>query len=291
MLRETQAIGHVELPDPLTAEVVEARMIGELLPRYNRRGTTVNKYCYLRLDTETAWPRLSIVKNAAKQGIHLGPLPSRKMATLVQEAIQTALPLRRCTQRLGRNYTAPLDAPMCSAAQLGVAHCPCSGTADPADYAAAVEHASRAFAGDPAIVVERLRDRMQSLAGQQRFEEAATTRDRLSALLGAVRRTQLVDALGRALHAEVVHGDITWILADGHLLDTRTSTTLTSALPIGPLGNIVVGRPVAREHVDEALCLAKFFDKHAERLTVTCSGDWRFPIPSIEKIPPLVRAA
>ena len=128
MLRETQAIGHVELPDPLTAEVVEARMIGELLPRYNRRGTTVNKYCYLRLDTETAWPRLSIVKNAAKQGIHLGPLPSRKMATLVQEAIQTALPLRRCTQRLGRNYTAPLDAPMCSAAQLGVAHCPCSGT-------------------------------------------------------------------------------------------------------------------------------------------------------------------
>ena len=291
MLRETQSITHIELPDPLTAEVVETRMIGQLLPRYNRRGTTANKYCYMRLDTEAAWPRLSIVKNPAKQGLHLGPLPSRKMASLVQEALQTAIPLRRCTQRLGRNYTAPLDAPICSAAQLGVAHCPCSGTADPGDYAAAVEHAARAFTGDPSFVVERLRDRMRSLAGQQRFEEAAMTRDRLSALLGAVRRTQLLDALGRIMSAEVTHGDTTWILADGHLVDTRTSATLTSALPVGPLGSILVGEPAPREHADEALCLAKFFDKHAERLVVTCSGTWGFPITSTERIPPLERAA
>ena len=291
MLRETQAISHIELADTLTAEVVETRMIGQLLPRYNRRGTTVNKYCYLRLDTETAWPRLSIVKNPAKHGLHLGPMPSRNMATLVQEALQTAVPLRRCTQRLGRNYTAPLDAPVCSAAQLGVAHCPCSGTADPAAYAAAVTQAARVFGGDPTFVVERLRDRMQALATQQRFEEAAMTRDRLSALLGAVRRTQLLDALGRTLHAEVTHADTTWILADGHLVDTRTSTTLTSALPIGPLGHITIGEPVPREHVDEALCLAKFFDQHAERLTVTCSGTWGFPITSIDHIPPLERAA
>ncbi len=291
MLRETVAVGHVEMPDPLTAEVVETRMIGQLLPRYNRRGTTANKYCYLRLDTETAWPRLSIVKNPARLGLHLGPLPSRKMASLVQEAIQTALPLRRCTQRLGRNYTAPLDAPVCSAAQLGVAHCPCSGTADPGDYAAAVELCARAFDGDHAYVVERLRDRMRSLAGQQRFEEAATTRDRLSALLGAVRRTQLLDALGQSKNAEVTHGDTTWILSDGYLVDTRTSTALTSALPAGPLGSITVGEPVPREHADEALCLAKFFDKHAAHLDVVCSGDWRFPIAMNEKIPPLERAA
>ncbi len=291
MLRETQAISHIELPDPLTAEVIETRMIASLLPRYNRRGTTTDKYCYVRLDNESAWPRLSIVKNPAKQGVHLGPLPSRKMATLVQEALQTAIPLRRCTQRLGRNYTAPLDATVCSAAQLGVAHCPCSGTADPTAYAAAVSDAARAFRGDPSIVVERLRDRMRHLASQQRFEEAATTRDRLSALLGAVRRTQLLDALAQARDAEVTVRDTTWIIADGHLVDTRTATTLTAALPIGPLGSITVGEPTPREHADEALCLAKFFDKHADTLAVTCTGTWRFPVESTEAIPPLERAA
>ena len=291
MLRETQSVSHIELPDPLTAEIVEIRMIGRLRPRYNRRGTTAEKYCYVRLDTETAWPRLSIVKNPAKQGVHLGPLPSRKMASLVQEAIQTAVPLRRCTQRLGRNYTAPLDAPVCSAAQLGVAHCPCSGTADPASYAAAVEQAVRVIAGDPSFAVERLRDRMRSLAVQQRFEEAAMTRDRLSALLGAVRRTRLLDALGRMSDAEVAHGDVSWIVADGQLIDTRTATTLTSALPVASLGRIVVGEPVSREHADEALCLARFFDTHADRLTVSCTGDWEFPVTTDERIAPLDRAA
>jgi DNA polymerase-3 subunit epsilon len=291
MLRETQSITHVELPDPLTAEVVETRLIGRLLPRYNRRGTTADKYCYVKLDTNTAWPRLSVVKNPAKQGLHLGPLPSRKMAGLVVEALQTALPLRRCTQRLGRNYVAAADAPVCSAAQLGVALCPCSGTADAGEYAASVDLAARTFAGEPGYVIERLRERMSDLALQQRYEEAAITRDRLSALLGAIRRTQLMDALGQAGHAEVTHGTTTWIIATGHLVDTRTDTTLTSALPTSALGTIEIGQPVPREHADEALCLAKFFDKHAERLTVTSSGVWRFPIASSENIPPLQRAA
>jgi DNA polymerase-3 subunit epsilon len=291
MLRETQSITHVELPDPLTAEVVETRLIGRLLPRYNRRGTTANKYCYVKLDTDTPWPRLSVVKNPAKNGLHLGPLPSRKMAALVVEALQTAVPLRRCTQRLGRNYVAAAGAPVCSAAQLGVSLCPCSGTADAGEYAAGVDLAARAFAGEPGDVVERLRERMSHLAHQQRYEEAAMTRDRLSALLGAIRRTQLMDALGRAGHAEVTHGTTTWIIAEGHLVDTRTDTTLTSALPTSALGTIEIGQPVQREHADEALCLAKFFDKHAERLTVTSSGDWCFPIASSENIPPLQQAA
>jgi DNA polymerase III subunit epsilon len=291
MLRETQSVSHVELPDPLTAEVVETRLIGRLLPRYNRRGTTSNKYCYVKLDTDTAWPRLSIVKNPAAHGVHLGPLPSRAMATLVVEALHTAVPLRRCTQRLGRNYTAPLDAPVCSAAQLGVAHCPCSGTADPADYAAAVEHVERAMNGEPSFVVDQLRLRMTRLAAQQRFEEAAMTRDRLSALLGAIRRTMLIQALGAAGDAEIELGDITWIVRNGQLADVQTRTTLTAALPVTALGSVECDRPVSREHVDEALCLAKFFDKHNEHLNVTCSGEWGFPVIASDTIPRIARSA
>ncbi len=280
MLRETQSVTHVELPDPLTAEVIETRMIARLLPRYNRRGTAANTYCYVKLDIDTAWPRLSIVKDPAERGVHLGPLPSRRMATLVVDALQTAVPLRRCTRRLGRNYTAPFDAPVCSAAQLGVAHCPCSGTADPGHYAAAVEYARRAMTGEPEVVAERLRDRMTHLASQQRFEEAALTRDRLSALLGAVRRTSLMAALGSAGRAEITLGATTWIVDRGRLVDVRTEATLTAALPVAALGTVEPDRPVGREHADEALCLAKFFDKHAIRLTVTCAGHWLFPLPA-----------
>ena len=106
MLREAQSVRHHSLPDPLSAEVVEARLIARLKPRYNRAGTHADRYCYVRLDVDSAWPRLAIVKDAARTGLHLGPLPSRTMAMLVVEALQAALPLRRCSTRLGRGHVA-----------------------------------------------------------------------------------------------------------------------------------------------------------------------------------------
>ncbi|BAN02223.1 DEDD exonuclease domain-containing protein [Ilumatobacter coccineus] len=291
MLREMKTVTHIELPDPLTAEIVETRIIGTSMPRYNRRGTTAAKYCYVKLDTESPWPRLSVVKNPAKTGVHLGPLPSRKMAALVVDGLHTALPLRRCTQRLARDHRPDPSAPVCSAAQLGVAHCPCSGTADAREYAACVEQAKRAMFGDPAYVVDALRSRMTDLAGQQRFEEAAMTRDRLSAVLGAIRRTSLLRALGEIGDAEVTLGDTTWVVSAGRLVDVRAAGRLTAALPIEALDVIESGRPTPRVHADEALCLAKFFDKRAEQLHVSCSGAWSFPVHATTEIPPIPRAA
>ena len=40
-----------------------------------------------------------------------------------------------------------------------------------------------------------------------------------------------------------------------------------------------------RDQVDEVLCLARFFDKRAERLQVRCSGTWTFPVG--ERLPDL----
>lgn len=289
MLRETQHVRHIELPDPLTSEVIEQRLIARLLPRYNRRGTRSDKYCYVRLDTGSPWPRLAVVKNPSANGVHLGPLPSRTMAAMVVEAIHTAVPLRRCSERLGRAYVPPPDAPVCSAAQLGVAHCPCSGTADPADYARAVEVARRALTGDPAIVVDRLHERMARLAGQQRFEEAATVRDRLSTLLGAIKRHRLVETLRAAHRVEVTLGELTWVVEHARLVDVSRSGSVGRALPVPPPDAPEQHAPLARDAVDEALVLARFFEKQAARAAIVCTGDWDFPVGADDKVPRLAR--
>ena len=191
MLREVQSIRHHCLPDALSAEVVEARLIARLLPRYNRAGTRVDRYCYVRLDVDSAWPRLAVVRDPGASGLHLGPLPSRTMANLVVDALQAALPLRRCSVRLGRRHEPAPDATPCGPAQLGVAACPCAGLADRQDYDHAVRAAVAAFEGSPALVAERLTARMTALAAAQRYEEAAMARDRLSALEGAIKRAGL----------------------------------------------------------------------------------------------------
>jgi DNA polymerase-3 subunit epsilon len=279
MLREMQGVRHLELADPLTAEVVESRLIARMLPRYNRAGTRSDKYCYVRLDIDTPWPRLAIVKDPARSGLHLGPLPSRTMATLVVEALQSALPLRRCSTRLAANYSPAPDASPCSAAQLGVAQCPCAGAADRTTYQAAVEAARRAMTGDPSLVAVRLRARMAELAAAQRFEEAASVRDRLSALLGAVKRDRLLTALRDAERLEIAAGGATWVIDQARLVDVSVAGAVGRALPVDPPPPADGGRPIRRDHVDEALCLARYLDQHAGRLDViSCSGTFRFPV-------------
>ena len=279
MLRETQTVRHLDLPDPLSAAVVESRLIASALPRYNRAGTRADRYCYVRLDTDAAWPRLAVVREPSRTGIHLGPLPSRTMAQLVIDALISALPLRRCSIRLGRSHVPAADAVPCGAAQLGVAQCPCAGVVDRASYDSAVRTAAHTLAGDPAVVAEALGAKMSRLAAQQRFEEAAHVRDRLSALHGAVRRHRLVEALRGAQRCEIRRGDVTWIIDRARLIDVVVAGSAGHSLPVAAPAAVESDRPLGRQQIDEALCLARHFDKHSEQVDiVACTGSWTFPI-------------
>ena len=106
LLRETQRIDHVVHPHPLSAAVHEVRLIHRFTPRYNRQSKDWSKYVYVKLTLDEAFPRLSVVKATRDDGcLYLGPLSSQRVGQRVIEAVQTAVPLRRCTQRVGRTPT------------------------------------------------------------------------------------------------------------------------------------------------------------------------------------------
>src|SRR5207244_2561121 len=180
LLREVERIDHVVCANTLEAAVLEVRLIHEHLPPFNRRATLWRRYAYLKLTLDERWPRLSIVR-VPKRGdgcLYLGPLASRGAARLVADAIETAAPLRRCTQRPGREQRAwP-----CAPAQLGVAACPCAGTSSDAEYRAVVERVVRGLTVEPGLLLEPLGARMTALACAGRFEEAADVRDCAAAL-------------------------------------------------------------------------------------------------------------
>src|SRR5690606_5744017 len=104
------------------------------------------------------------------------------------EAIESAIPLRRCTARVP---AVPRSSP-CTAAQLGVAACPCAGTITEADYAKLTARVIRGITAEADILLEPLRARMTALASTERFEEAADVRDRAEALAGTLRRQRRI---------------------------------------------------------------------------------------------------
>lgn len=284
LLRETQRITHITTPDPLSAAVLEVRLLHRHEPRYNRQGLTWSKYCYVRLTTEEAFPRLSIVRDPGATGIHIGPLPSRAMASLVVEAIQSVVPLRRCSQRIPRSYRAPDGATPCTSAQLGVAWCPCSGGVDVDTYARAVDTVRRGLTENADLLLGPLADRMTSLACEQRYEEAALVRDRASALITALDRQRRVDALRRAGRVELSFGNVVAHLDHGRLDDVRHEGQLLGGLPEPPAELTPLDRPLPRRSLDEVLCIARHLDAEQRPFRVLhAEHEWHWPIPSVSE--------
>ena len=269
LLKLMHAIHYVSTPDVLTAEVLELRLISKLRPRYNFAGTRSAKYCYVRLTLGEQWPRLTITTRvtATSTDLYLGPIPTRSMAREVVDAIESVVPLRRCTVRMGRTYRAPDDAPMCSAAQLGLAHCPCSGTADPTSYALEVQRVVAAMQGNAQPIIDALTDKMNKRSQAQRFEEAGYVLNRIEALQSVLLRTQSAQQLVAAGNFTFTNNNITYHVQSGLLHATHVDNVAFSPIPppikanftqfLQPPAPPEQSAPINSDIIDEVLCIAR----------------------------------
>jgi DNA polymerase-3 subunit epsilon len=194
LLRELAAVDHLPCATELEAGVREVRLIQHHRPRYNRRGRNPERYAYLKL-TRERFPRLSVVRRVLDDGArYLGPFHSAGQAELVKSAIEDALPLRRCTQRLGARG----GGSACALLELGRCLGPCTGSVAQERYGAVVASLEAALDGDPEPLLGPLRRRMARYAADQRYEQAAGARDRLEALTRALAEARRAAALAGA---------------------------------------------------------------------------------------------
>ena len=280
LLREVERIDHVVCTNTLEAGVLEVRLIHEHLPPFNRQAKLWGRYAYLKLTLDERWPRLSIVR-VPKRGdgcLYLGPLASRGAARLVADAIETAAPLRRCTQRPGRDQRAwP-----CAPAQLGVAACPCAGTSSDAEYGAVVDRVVRGLTVEPGLLLEPLGARMAALASAGRFEEAADIRDCAAALARALHRQRRLEGLRRAGRIELLAPD-----GQGAVLDGGRLLAPGTLLDPPPADADDLDLPLPRHLADELACVGTWLDAEAGRLRlVHCDGELASPLPRLPRFEP-----
>lgn len=204
LVRETTAVRWEVAPTELEAAVREVRAIHRHRPRYNRRSRHPERAVHLKL-TRERYPRLSIVTAVRDpEALHVGPLPSRRVAERFAEAVAEVIPLRQCTDRL----TASRGRRPCVLKDLGRCGAPCDGTQSEDGYAGVVDRYRKAVSHDPTALLDELRERMWLAANTGRFEQAARLRDRLHHVASV-----LVD--GRDLAALVAAEELVAVRRDG----------------------------------------------------------------------------
>ena len=291
LLRETARIDHKVCPSTLEASVLEARLIRMLEPRFNAHGTRWRRYPYLKLTLDEAFPRLSVVRAVRDDGgLYLGPLRSSQQAKAVAEAIESVVPLRRCTQAVRRRTASdpsataapasprtltPSRVAPCASAQLGVALCPCAGGVTEGDYDVHVQRVVRALTGRSDLLVEPLRERMDDMARAERFEEAAAARDRLAALVTAIGRQRRMEQLlsCERLLVRVESGEVAelrrgvlWQMWPADHADQLTA--IARPVEMQPVQPPEPGRPVERDLADELSCVGSWLDQHTSRIQI-----------------------
>ena len=192
MVRLAHAVTPVVCQTALEAQVRELRLIDEHQPRFNRRSKNGRRVVWVKLTSER-FPRLSIVKQMRDDRAHyIGPFRSRATAQSAVDAVHEIVPLRQCRQRITGKEAA------CALAELGRCGSPCTGAQSDADYALVAADCAALFSGDARPGASRLRSRLEELAAQERFEDAAQVRDRFLQLVRGAARSQRLAPLRTA---------------------------------------------------------------------------------------------
>ncbi|HET6209391.1 MAG TPA: hypothetical protein VFD94_03365, partial [Jatrophihabitans sp.] len=201
MIGLAESVSAIVCAHPLEAQVRELRLISSQKPPYNKRSKNSDRTIWLKL-TREAFPRLSVVHAAKPDGAaYFGPLRTTRQAEQLRDAFLDAVPLRQCTDRLvpGRAIRAA-----CALAGIGRCSAPCEDRIDPAGYARLAETVVGAWQADVSALIRPLLARLSALSTAQRYEEAASVRDRIATLVRSCARMQTLTALSRI--AELVAG-------------------------------------------------------------------------------------
>lgn len=288
--RITEMVGLAQRVDPipcahaLEAAVRELRLIAEHKPRYNRRSRFPERALWVRL-TEEPFPRLSVVRRVRPDaGVFLGPFPDRRAADAAVAAVHEALPLRQCTARLSPRT--PVSA--CALAGMGRCGAPCTGAQSVGEYADVAAVFAAAVAHDPRPLLAPLLQRVDRLADEERYEDAAVLRDRIAVLVRAVRRRQRLASLAAVPELVLARpdGDGGWELSVvrlGRLAaagNAPRGTTVRSVLG-GLLATAETVAGAAGElttSVDETELVLRWLEKPGTRL-VQLTGTLASPAP------------
>jgi DNA polymerase-3 subunit epsilon len=189
MVALAERVDTVVCAHALEAAVRELRLIAAHQPRYNRRSRRPHRGWWVT-PTAEAFPRLSVV-TTPRSGA-LGPFGSRRAAAAAVDTVLDVVPLRPCTQRIPARGA---SAAPCALHELGRCAAPCAGLQSPEQYAPAVQALHDLIGGRDDAALQTMAARVDTLAGRERFEAAARTRDQLAALIVGLERAQRLATL------------------------------------------------------------------------------------------------
>ena len=192
--RTAELVGHVwaiearPARSALEAALLEARLIREIKPPYNRMLKSAAPAYFVKLDLADEFPRLQVsTKLSARRGLmYLGPFMGRGNLDNAVRALARMLGLRTCAGKLAPDA----DFSPCIYGQMGHCAAPCNLSIDAAPYNERVARAVAFMRGRGGPLMGELARAREQAATAMRFEEARRHHRDLEAIAAFADRAE-----------------------------------------------------------------------------------------------------
>lgn len=181
LVTEIADVDYIQTESEVDAILLEARMIKDLLPYYNRLLKDGKSFPYIQIYNREEFPRVEVTREPKSHGVKLyGPFVSPVRGALV--VMQKIFKFRVCSQHIRSDDPKIRFARPCLLASIGQCTAPCCGRVSREDYRKQIHRLQRFLEGNKQKLLRELEADMADAAKNLRFEEAAEIRDQRAAL-------------------------------------------------------------------------------------------------------------
>ncbi len=172
LVRAIVDMSYIVVPTEQDALNLEASMIKEYQPRYNVLLKDDKSYPWIVVTNEP-YPRVFMTRQRIKDGSkYYGPYTDAASARTTLELIKRLYPVRSCRHLITPEYISRGKGRLCLDYHLHRCKGCCLGLISTEDYGKDIDRIRAILRGDTGELLQYLRDGMESLAMELKFEEA-----------------------------------------------------------------------------------------------------------------------
>jgi excinuclease ABC subunit C len=192
LVQEIRDIDFLDAESELDALLVEARLIKDLLPKFNRDLRDNKTFPYLEIFTHEDFPRVRFTREPKSWGTKLyGPFTNPRGLRGAILVLQKIFKFRTCTLDIDESDKRWRWFRPCLLASIAQCTAPCNLRISKEDYRKNIHRLQRFLEGGKRPLLAEMRQEMADAAKERRFEEAAVLRDEIEMLESLDQRGKL----------------------------------------------------------------------------------------------------
>jgi excinuclease ABC subunit C len=234
--RDARDVEVIPTASEAEALLVEAGLVKEHRPRYNKELKDDKSYPFLKITLEEEYPRLVLVRGRKSDGsLYFGPYTDVRLLRQALAHLRRLFPLRTCQ---------PMPDRVCLMYHIGQCGGPCAGHQAREAYLRSVKELTLFLEGKKEALLRTLARRMADASAARRYEEARALRDQIQALSAASAPRAALDR--RTTLGEM--RDVLKLPAWPRRIEAFDISNFTGKNPVGSMVVFVDGKPAPDEY-------------------------------------------